>query len=193
VPLLGVVRPGATAAALATRTRHLAVIATPATVRSGAYHRAIVEEDARISVIEHATPDLVPLVESGRLEGPDVRGVVAASLAPALDGARGPVDTLLLGCTHYPLLEPVIRGVAGPAIAVIDSATATASALAALLEVDGIEAPATTRPARHLQLTTGDVAAFERTARLLFGDAFPEVEGVAIVAPRDPVAIAVLP
>ena len=73
-PLLGVVRPGATAAALATRNRRVGVIATQATVRSRAYFQAIKEEDPFVEVVEHATPKLVPLVEAGQLDGPLVRG-----------------------------------------------------------------------------------------------------------------------
>ena len=86
LPILGVVRPGATAAALATRTRAVGVIATQATVRSHAYFEAIKEEDPFVEVYEHATPDLVPLVEAGRLAGPDVEadGAPLPGAAPGL-------------------------------------------------------------------------------------------------------------
>ncbi len=178
VPILGVVRPGATAAALASRTRHVGVIATPATVRSRAYFQAIKDENPFIEVVEHATPELVPLVEAGQLDGPLVEDVVRRSLAPLLESADG-MDTLLLGCTHYPLLAPIIRRVVGPLVAVIDSASATASSLAGLLEVHGLAAPAAAH-ATHVQLTTGDVAAFRRVAERLFGDLFPTIEGVAV-------------
>jgi glutamate racemase len=185
------VRPGATAAALATRTRRVGVIATQATVRSHAYFQAIKDENPFVEVYEHATPTFVPMVEAGRLEGDDVRAEVTAALAPLL-GDRTlsgdyvfplppdeRIDTLLLGCTHYPLLAPLIAELAGPDVAVIDSATATASTLAGLLEVNGLDAPGE-RPAEHVQLTTGDVAAFERTARRLFGDLVPDVESIVL-------------
>ena len=178
VPLLGVVRPGASAAALATRTRRVGVIATQATVRSRAYFQAIKEEDPFIEVFEHATPDLVPLVEAGRLEGGLVEDVVRNSLAPLLDGDND-IDTLLLGCTHYPLLGPVIRRVVGPDVAVIDSASATASALAGLLEIHSLAAP-DEGVARHTQLTTGDVDNFTAVARPLFRSEFANVEPVAV-------------
>ena len=84
MPLLGVVRPGATAAALATRTRAVGVIATAATVRSHAYFEAIKEEDPFVEVYEHATPELVPLVESGQVAGPTVEAAIRRSLAPLL-------------------------------------------------------------------------------------------------------------
>src|SRR5688500_1738632 len=140
VPLLGVVRPGATAAALATRNRRVGVIATVATVRSRAYFQAIKEEDPFVEVFEHATPKLVPLVEAGKLDGGLVEEVVSEQLAPLLGGEHE-IDTLLLGCTHYPLLAPVIRRLVGADVAVIDSASATASALASLLEVHSLNAP----------------------------------------------------
>jgi glutamate racemase len=180
VPVLGVVRPGATAAALATRNRRVGVIATQATVRSHAYLAAIRDENPAVQVREHATPDLVPLVESGRLDGPEVVRIVEAALAPLFDGA-GSIDTLLLGCTHYPLLSGIISRIVGRDVAVIDSASATASALASLLEIDGIAAPADGL-VTHCQLTTGDVGAFRVTADRLFGSLFPSVEAVALAA-----------
>jgi glutamate racemase len=196
LPLLGVVRPGATAAALATRTRAVGVIATNATVRSHAYFEAIGEEDPFVEVFEHATPELVPLVEAGRLEGPDVEVALRRSLAPLIEGvsvepAEGDpsfvfpkppdarIDTLLLGCTHYPLLAPLIRTIVGSDVAVIDSATATASALAGLLEVHALGTTAD-GPGQHLLLTTGDAAAFRATATHLFGPDLGSVEGVVL-------------
>ena len=183
VPLLGVVRPGATAAALATRNQHVGVIATQATVRSRAYFQAIKEEDPFVEVVEHATPDLVPLVEAGHLEGPLVHDVVARSLEALLGGGHD-IDTLLLGCTHYPLLAAVIRNIVGTDVAVIDSASATASALAGLLEIHSLAAAHASR-ATHVQLTTGDVASFNAIAERLFGPALAQVASVSVPdAPR---------
>ena len=189
LPILGVVRPGAVTAALTTRNRRVGVIATPATVRSHAYFAAIKDENPAVEVYEHATPAFVPLVEAGRLSGPDVEAAVAAGLAPLLgerdsEGdfvfplpASARVDTLLLGCTHYPLLRPIIAAVAGDGVAIVDSATATASALVDLLAINALEAspPAA---ASHVQLTTGDVDAFRAVAGRLFGDAFLDVDRI---------------
>jgi glutamate racemase len=190
LPILGVIRPGAAAVALATRNRRVGVIATPATTRSHAYFSAIKEENPAIEVYEHATPAFVPMVEAGLLSGPEVEATVAESLAPLLgqrDAAgefifplppSARIDTLLLGCTHYPLLQPVIAAVAGEQVAIVDSATATASRLAELLSVNGLEAPAGDTDgvsASHVQLTTGDVEAFRSVAERLFGDAFMDV------------------
>jgi glutamate racemase len=197
LPILGVIRPGASAAALASRNRRVGVIATPATIRSHAYFTAIKDENPAIEVYEHATPTLVPLVEAGRLSGIEAELAVADALAPLLgerDAAGefifpkppgATIDTLLLGCTHYPLLQTVIAGQVGQGIAIVDSATATSSALAELLSVNGLEAPGAPdgdaraiRPASHVQLTTGDAEAFHRLASRLFGSAFPDVESI---------------
>jgi glutamate racemase len=215
VPILGVIRPGAVTAALTTRERRVGVIATPATIRSHAYFSAIKDENPAVEVYEHATPALVPMVEAGELTGPAVEAVVREALAPLLgerDAAgdfirplppSARIDTLLLGCTHYPLLRPVIAEITGARIAIVDSATATASALSELLGINGLEAPGTTRGTAadgghvgherptetasrptHIQLTTGDVEAFRAIARRLFGDAFPDIAGVELGAGR---------
>jgi glutamate racemase len=191
LPILGVIRPGASAAALATRNRRVGVIATPATIRSHAYFGAIKDENPAVEVYEHATPTLVPLVEAGEVSGPAAEAAVADALAPLLgerDAAgesifpRPPgatIDTLLLGCTHYPLLRSVIEAQVGDGVAIVDSATATASALAELLGINGLEAdPAA--GATHLQLTTGDAATFRALAGSLFGVDFLDVEQVEL-------------
>jgi glutamate racemase len=89
------------------------------------------------------------------------------------------IDTLLLGCTHYPLLRAVIASQVGEGVAIVDSATATASALAELLGVNGLETPSLVgRAGVHVQLTTGDPDRFHELASRLFGSAFPDVERV---------------
>ena len=192
LPILGVIRPGATSAALATRNRRVGVIGTPATIRSHAYFAAIKDENPAVEVYEHATPTFVPMVEAGLLTGPEVEASVREALAPLLGQrdvhgefvfpmpASARIDALLLGCTHYPLLRAAIAAVAGEGIAIVDSAAATASALAELLSINALEAPA--GRAAHLQLTTGDVGAFRAIAERMFGEAFPDVAGVEIAA-----------
>jgi glutamate racemase len=196
LPILGVIRPGASAAALATRNRRVGVIATPATIRSHAYFSAIKDENPAIEVYEHATPALVPLVEAGHLSDSLADAAVAEALAPLLGErdaagefifpkpAGAAIDTLLLGCTHYPLLQAVIAARVGDAIAIVDSATATASALAELLSINGLEAPAKRSSAAvHVQLTTGDAQRFHDVASRLFGADFPDVESVDLGVP----------
>ena len=194
LPIMAVIRPGASAAALATRNRRVGVIATPATIRSHAYFSAIKDENPAVEVYEHATPTLVPLVEAGELSGPIAEASVAEALAPLIgerDAAgesifpRPPgatIDTLLLGCTHYPLLRALIETQVGERVANVDSATATASALAELLGINGLEADPAGK-GTHLQLTTGDAGTFHALAGRLFGSAFPEVEQVELAVP----------
>jgi glutamate racemase len=203
LPILGVIRPGAVTASLTTRNRRVGVIATPATIRSHAYFVAIKDENPAVEVYEHATPAFVPMVEAGELTGPEVESAVREALAPLLGErdatgefifplpASARIDTLLLGCTHYPLLRAAIAAVAGDNIAIVDSAAATASALAELLSINGLEAPAGAGAASagagagtaHVQLTTGDIDRFRSVASRMFGDAFPDVAAVD-VGPR---------
>jgi glutamate racemase len=194
LPILGVIRPGASAAALATRNGRVGVIATPATIRSHAYRDAIRDENPAVEVLEHATPALVPLVEAGDTAGPIAQATVADALSPwfggdVAAGSDGPsgadaaatIDTLLLGCTHYPLLRPIIAAIVGEQVAIVDSATATASALAEQLAVNGLETPgAPSSGGVHVQLTTGDAETFHGLAGRLFGSAFPDVERVEL-------------
>ena len=197
LPILGVIRPGATSAALASRNRRVGVIGTPATIRSHAYFSAIKDENPAIEVYEHATPTFVPMVEAGLLAGSEVEAGVRDALAPLL-GERDAVgefifplppsariDTLLLGCTHYPLLRDAIATVTGEGIAIVDSASATASALAELLSINALDAPAGI--ATHTQLTTGDVDAFRSIAERMFGETFPDVAGVELGQPASTV------
>jgi glutamate racemase len=184
IPVVGVVRPGAVAVAAATRSRHVGVVATAGTVASNAYPAAIAEADARVAVRQQACPDLVPLVESGTLEGPMAREAVHRYLDPLL-AADPEIDTLLLGCTHYPLLRPVFEGIAGEGVAIVDSAFTTAIAVEDLL--DALHARA---PARHpgqdeapnRVVTTGDVAAFTLVAERVFGGDLPAIEGAEVEA-----------
>ena len=156
LPILGVIRPGASAAALATRNRRVGVIATPATIRSHAYFGAIKDENPAVEVYEHATPTLVPLVEAGDLSGPDrrdrgrrgARAVVRrARRGRRLDlPAPARRDDRHAPARLHPLPAAARRSsprVAGDHVAIVDSATATASALAELLDINGLEAPVT--------------------------------------------------
>jgi glutamate racemase len=178
VPVVGVVRPGAVAATAATRSYRVGVIATAGTVESGAYPAAIVEADAATHVAQLACPELVPMVEAGIVDGRRAESVLRAYLEPLLAAEPG-MDTLLLGCTHYPLLSPIIAGIVGEGVAIVDSATATASALAELLSVNGLEGSGD-ELATHRQLTTGDAERFGTQAGRLFGTDFPDVESIEL-------------
>ena len=197
LPVLGVIRPGAAAAALATRNRRVGVIATPATIRSHAYFAAIKDENPAVEVYEHATPALVPLVEAGELSGPSPRRPSREALAPLLGerDARGefifPLPASARRSTRCCSAAPTTRccgrssqASPGERVAIVDSATATASALAELLEhqrarVDARDGAGANGVApTHLQLTTGDPGAFARWPDGCSGAAFPAVESV---------------
>jgi glutamate racemase len=178
VPVLGVVRPGAVAAAAATRSRRVGVIATAGTVESDAYHAAIVEADPAIHVAQLACPELVPMVEAGIVDGRRAESVLRAYLEPLMANEAG-MDTLLLGCTHYPLLREPIERIVGEGVAVVDSAFTTALATEDLLDALGARAPEGSTPP-HRVATTGSVEAFVDVARRLFGDRLPAVESVEI-------------
>lgn len=118
-PIFGVIEPGVDAALAATRSGQVGVIGTSATVGSGAYPQAVRRRNARIRLTQVACPLFVPLVEEGWIRDPVALEVARRYLRP-LQAAR--VDTLILGCTHYPLLKEVIAKVMGPKVVLIDSA-----------------------------------------------------------------------
>ena len=178
VPVVGVIRPGAVAASSATRSRHVGVIATAGTVESGAYEAAIGEADPTTQVAQLACPELVPMVEAGILDGRRAESVLRAYLEPLL-AAEPEMDTLLLGCTHYPLLRGPIERIVGSRVAVVDSAFTTALAVEDLLDALGIRASGATPPG-HRVATTGEVSAFVTVAERLFGERLPAVEAVEI-------------
>ncbi|HEY4222300.1 MAG TPA: glutamate racemase [Myxococcota bacterium] len=162
IPVLGVIEPGARAAVAASRGGSIAVLGTAGTVRSGAYPRAVaaLAPSARTQAI--ACPLLVPLVEEGWTSG-EVPALVVAQYLKAL---APDVDTVVLGCTHYPLLRPVLRAALPERIALVDGAEATARELAELLAARGWAAPAGTA-ARHRLLVTDAPEQLEK-----LGDAF---------------------
>ncbi|MEZ4456545.1 MAG: glutamate racemase [Gemmatimonadales bacterium] len=139
VPVLGVIEPGARAAVRAGTDRPIGVIGTAGTIGSQAYQRAILRLRPGTTVVAHACPLFVPLVEEGWFDHPATRLVAEEYLRPLFDRD---IASLVLGCTHYPLLKPLLGSLAGPEVALIDSADETAAALAALLASRGLIAPA---------------------------------------------------
>lgn len=130
IPVIGVVNPGAEAAVAATRSGRIGVIATEGTVKSKAYTKAIRALRGDAEVFESACPLFVPLAEEGWANTRVAREVAEVYLAPLLDAG---IDTLVLGCTHYPLLRGTIEQVAGPNVAIVDSAETTAKKVAELV------------------------------------------------------------
>ena len=137
LPVIGVIEPGARAAIAATRNRHVGVIGTRATIRSGSYEKALRSLDADLRVNSRACPLLVPLIEEGLLDDDVTDRVIARYLEPMItDG----IDTLVLGCTHYPLLAAAIARFLGEEITLVDSARNCANAVRDLLDLDSLHA-----------------------------------------------------
>ncbi len=150
VAVEGVITPGVLAALAATRSGHVAVIGTKATVGSGAYERALRSSRADIRVTSMACPLLVPLIEEGLLDDPITDAVLARYLEPLRECDA---DTLVLGCTHYPLLAAAIARWAGSGLTLVDSAANCARAVGDLLDRSGLRAPAGRLGSLHLGFT----------------------------------------
>jgi glutamate racemase len=176
VPIIGVIRPGAAAALTATARRAIGVLATVLTVRSGAYIRALRDLDPLVDVAQQACPKLVPLVEEGRSNTAEAEDAVREYVEPLLtEGGvvRPVVDTLLLGCTHYPLLRPIIEKVAGRDVRVVDSAATTALAVREVLASHRMVREG--GRAEHHVFCTGSVERFRGIARAIFQEDPPDV------------------
>ncbi len=137
VQVTGVIAPGARAATAATRNEHIGVIGTRATIKSGAYERALLELNPAARVTARACPLLVPLIEEGWLESEITDRVLMQYLEPLLDDG---IDTLVLGCTHYPLLRPAIARLLGASITLVDSTENCASYVRELLARENLRA-----------------------------------------------------
>jgi len=135
LPILGVILPGVEEALRITRNGRIGVIGTRTTIKTGAYQKALLERKKGIEVFAYPTPLLVPLVEEGWLENRVARLVVREYLAPFIQAG---VDTLILGCTHYPLLKKII-GKEGKGIMLVDSSQAVARKLKEILEEKGLK------------------------------------------------------
>jgi len=145
IPVIGVIEPGADQASAYTKNRKAVVIGTQATVSSHAYAKAL--EGRNLQAREKACPLLVPLVEEGWIDHPVTEQVARIYLAEAFGGGFQSADVLLLGCTHYPLLKPLLKRVAPPHVVIVDSAESTAQAVAKLLRRTPLANP--TEPERR--------------------------------------------
>jgi glutamate racemase len=159
VPVIGVIEPGARAALAATRSGRVGIIGTEATVKSGAYPKALAALSPRTKTASRACPLFVPLVEEGWWDGAVVTAVSRKYLAP-LRAAR--VDSLILGCTHYPYLKKIIAKAMGPRVRLIDSADETARETERALTARGLRAPKGRRGSREFYASDAP----ERFARL---------------------------
>ena len=178
VPVVGVIEPGAQAAARASRSGKIGVIGTAGTIASGAYERAIkaLRPDAR--VYAQACPLFVPLVEEGWFDHPATEAIGREYLAPL---QRAGVDVLVLGCTHYPLLKPLLARIMGPGVTLIDSAEETANAVERelaqrRLAVSDHDAP----PSTHRFVVSDDEPHFRQVGARFLGERLQDVEVVPL-------------
>ncbi len=176
VPVIGVIEPGAGAAASVGGERPIGVIGTAGTIASNAYAKAIRRARPEARVEQRACPLFVPLVEEGWFEHPAADLIAREYLAPL---AAAGVGTLVLGCTHYPLLKPLLQRVMGSQVRLIDSGEETARVVASAIREGGLEAP-NGAPATHRFAVSDDEARFRSVGARFIGDRLGRAEVVPL-------------
>lgn len=170
VPVVGVIEPGVRALVRATTSGRVGVVGTVGTIASGAYQRAVVAADPFVELTCAACPGLVEFVERGESDSDQVRVLAERLLAPIREAK---VDSLLLGCTHYPFLARTISDAVGREVVLVSSADETGFEVRSLLhDAGGTDQSAVASPATHHFISTGDVARFAELGQRLLG---PEV------------------
>jgi glutamate racemase len=172
VPVIEVIQPAVRRAVAATRTGNIGVIGTRATIDSKAYVDAFAAAP-QLQITSIACPLFVEFVERGETSGAEITKIAREYLAPVMDAK---VDTLVLGCTHYPLLTGVISYVMGEGVTLVSSAEETAKDLYRTLVENGLLRSQSSTPATHRFLATGDAKAFETLARRFLGPEVTQVE-----------------
>jgi glutamate racemase len=176
IPVLGVINPGARAAIKSTKNYRVGIIGTEGTVKSGAYERALKSLNSRLFVEPLACPKFVPLVESGEFSGAVANRIVEESLMPLVDQN---LDTLILGCTHYPLLGPLIKSFMGSDVDVISSGDETAREISAILQYKNMLNTCGDEPV-HEFYTTGSRAIFSKIASEWLGKPIENVKRIKL-------------
>ncbi|MEI6438288.1 MAG: glutamate racemase [Candidatus Omnitrophota bacterium] len=174
VPVIGVIEPGSRRAVEVSKSGRIGVIATQSTIASGKYAATIQKLRPKAQVVSRPCPLFVPLVEEGWIDGKVTESVAEEYLAPV---RREGVDTLILGCTHYPLLRSVIQKVMGKNVTLVDSATETAREVKALLEARGLSRQARRAP-RHEFLVSDEPEHFRTLAKRFLGHDLTHVRRV---------------
>ncbi|GAB4073259.1 glutamate racemase [Barrientosiimonas marina] len=177
IPVIGVIKPGARAAIKYTENSHIGVIGTEGTIRSQAYASALKQINPEVSVDSLACPSFVPMVEQGVMSGDNADNIVSQSLQPLQRNNR--IDTLILGCTHYPLIKQTIQEVMGHNIAVISSSEETAREASTILEFYDQLVSGTVPPA-HRFYTTGDIGHFAKMTESIFKTSVDRFQAVTI-------------
>jgi glutamate racemase len=172
LPVITVIEPGVRSALRASVSRRIGVIGTVGTISSGAYQRAFAAADPSVQLTCAACPGFVEFVERGETDSDQVYVLAERLLAPI---AEAKVDTLLLGCTHYPFLARTISDVVGRDVVLVSSADETAFELRATLEGSGLAREGSA--GRHTWISSGDARVFEEIGRRLFGPEIASVDG----------------
>lgn len=206
VPIVGVVKPGARAAVQMTRNRRVGVIATQGTIDADAYPEAIYGLDAGVEVFSQAAPKFVDIAEAGiqfralpatSQDSTDGRAAMIVSDRGVLDADSGDVyadlaeeylaplreagiDTLVLGCTHFPLIQPLVQSVVGDGVSLVSSAEETAREVKEVLSRRGQLAPSGAAASREFYTTGESVAEFERFGRIVMGEALGSVKHLGL-------------
>lgn len=175
LPVVGVIAPGAYRAVALTRQRRIGVIGTEGTVKSGAYTRAIQGLDPAVSVVSAPCPLFVPLAEEGWTDHPVTFLTAREYLTPLL---KQEIDTLVLGCTHYPILKKTLREVVGDEVTLVDSAEETARCVSELLSARGLVRRTAPRPPRFFVTDVPD--RFEKVGGAFLGEHLSGVEQVVL-------------
>jgi len=178
IPMIGLVQPGAEWALQVSRNRRIGVIATEATVQSASYESAIKAMDANTLVFSQAAPELVPLIEAGKIDTAETRLAIKRYLASL---KKNGIDTLILGCSHYPFLSKIISEELGPEVALVDPARATVLEAKADLAARGLLNYFNGQKPQHQFYVSGDPASFQAGASLFLGEALPGVVKVKLV------------
>lgn len=176
IPVIGVISPGVRAALQQTKTGRIGVIGTQGTIRSRAYEQQLLMQNPGLHVVSLACPSFVPLVEQGKYRAPEAETIVKESLLPLLAER---LDTLILGCTHYPLLAPVIQRVMGDGVALISSASETAKEVYDYLHRHHMLHFRAASGATRRIYVSGDPEQFRRIACDWFGREF-QVTGIQL-------------
>jgi glutamate racemase len=184
VPVVGVVRPESRLAAAATRTGRVGLLATPATVASGAYQRAMAAVAPEAEVHPVASAELAPLIQRGGEVDHDVIASVEEACAPLREAE---VDTVILGCTHYPLVRPVLQRALGRGVAIVSSGEAIAAEVDAELRADGLDNDEGRR-GDYRFLATGDPEEFARLGTRFLQLPIGDVRHVDVADPREKAA-----
>jgi glutamate racemase len=175
IPVIGVIEPGVRAVVRATRNGRVGVIGTVGTIGSGAYQRAMTATAAEVELTCAACPGFVEFVERGETDSDQVVVLAERLLAPICEAG---VDTLLLGCTHYPFLARTISDVVGREVVLVSSADETAFEMLSLLQWSGVARDPEDGPGRHRFLSSGEVGWFRDLGRRLLGPELADVESV---------------